>query len=149
MLMSKPDVMNIATPIAAETHTRPGPMRFRQRAATVISSAAAAVLGVLPHVLHHAGPLAGAALLAGTSGTLLFGASGLGAAIPSLLRVHRRSGNWRVPAALLATFALMFSISAFLIGPAITGDGTAARKSTPTEQTTPDGPRPTGHDAHH
>ena len=125
------------------------PATLRQRAAAIGSSAVAAVLGVLPHVLHHAGPLAGAALLAGTGGTLLFGAIGLVAAIPFLLRVHRRCGNWRVPAALLVTFAVMFSVSAFVIGPAISGSDNDRGKSTPTEQTTPGAPAKEGHDAHH
>ena len=35
------------------------------------------VVGAAPHVLHHVGPLAGAALLAGTGGKLLFAAAGL------------------------------------------------------------------------
>ena len=123
---------------------------LRERLVAIVSSAVAAVLGVLPHVLHHVGPLAGAALLAGTAGTLLFGAIGLVAAIPFLLRVHRRCGNWRVPAALLATFAAMFSISAFVIGPAISGsDDGGSGKPTPTQQTAPGAPGKTGHDAHH
>lgn len=123
------------------------PVTLRRRAGTIVSSAVAAVFGVLPHVLHHVGPLAGAALLAGTAGTLLFGAIGLVAAIPFLVRVHRRCGNWRVPAALLATFALMFSISAFVVGPAISGSGSGT--STPTQQYAPGQTQETGHDAHH
>jgi hypothetical protein len=119
-----------------------------QRAAALVSSAVAAVLGILPHLLHHVGPLAGAALLAGTGGTLLFGAIGLIAAIPFLLRVHRRCNNWRVPAGLLALFALMFSLSAFVIGPAITGSDDATTKSTP-NQSAPAPPSKTGHEAHH
>lgn len=87
------------------------PRTVRQRTAAVISSAVAAVLGVLPHVLHHAGPLAREALFAGAAGALLFGFIGLVAAIPLLLRVHRRCGNWRVPAGLLTLFAAVFSIS--------------------------------------
>lgn len=35
-------------------------------------------IGVLPHVLHHVGPLAGAALLAGAGGKVLFAAIGPG-----------------------------------------------------------------------
>ena len=128
----------------SETPTSP---TLRRRAATIVSSAVAVVLGLLPHVLHHVGPLAGAALLAGTGGTLLFGAIGLVAAIPFLLRVHRRCGNWRVPAALLASFAVMFSISAFVIGPAISGGDSSTSKST--QQTAPGAPAKTGHDGHH
>ena len=101
-------------------HSALGAVVHRARAA--LSAIGAGVLGLAPHVLHHVGPLAGAALFAGAGGTLLFGAIGLVAAIPFLLRVHRRCGNWRVPAALLATLAAMFSLSAFVIGPAITGD---------------------------
>lgn len=94
---------------ATTTTTHPGelsaagalaPRTLRQRTA-LVSSALAVLLGLAPHVLHHAGPLAGAALLAGTGGSLLFGAIGLLAAIPFLLRVHRRCGNWRTPGALL------------------------------------------------
>ena len=100
------------------------------------------------HVLHHAGPLAGAALLAGTGGSLLFGAIGLVAAIPFLLRVHRRCGNWRVPGALLALFAVMFSISAFVIGPAISGERSGGASPT-TSQSTPQTPASDSHAAHH
>lgn len=96
---------------------------LRIRTGAVISSAIAVVLGIAPHVLHHAGPIAGAALIAGTGGTLIFGAIGLIASVPFLLRVHRRSGGWSVPSALLALFAAGFAVSAFLIGPVIAGDG--------------------------
>ena len=122
----------------------------RQRVAALLSSAGAAILGVLPHVLHDAGPLAGAALVAGVGGTLLFGAIGLVAAIPFLIRIHRRCGNWRVPAALLALFAAVFSISAFVVGPAISGTDSAGTttKSTP-GQSAPPSAVPQGHDAHH
>lgn len=118
--------------------------RVLSRAQALLSSTVAAVLGLLPHVLHHAGPLAGAALFAGTGGSLLFGAIGLVAAIPFLLRVHRRCGNWRVPAALLATFAAVFAVSTFVIGPAISG-GSDDGGSSGTPATT----QKTGHDAHH
>jgi len=103
------------------------------------------VLGLAPHVLHHVGPLAGAAIFAGAGGTLLFGAIGLIAAIPFLLRVHRRCGNWRVPAALLASFAAMFSLSAFVIGPAITGENDDPKPAV----TSPSGGSPGSHEDHH
>jgi hypothetical protein len=119
---------------------------MRERLAALWSAAVAAVLGAAPHVLHHVGPLAGAALLAGTAGTVLFGAIGLVAAIPFLLRVHRRCGTWRLPAALMALFAVMFSLSAFVIGPAISGgegNDSADRSEQPA-------PRPQGgHGEHH
>lgn len=80
-----------------------------------------AAVGVAPHVLHHVGPLAGAALLAGTAGTLAFGAIGFLATVPLLLRLRRRFRTWRAPAAALVLFAVMFSVSSFVIGPMISG----------------------------
>ena len=106
----------------AGTAATPGLVR-RVRVAT--AAAVAAILGLLPHVLHHVGPLAGAALFAGTGGSLLFGVIGLVLSVPFLLRVQRRCGNWRVPAALLAMFAVMFSLSTFVVGPLISGDDKA------------------------
>ena len=97
------------------------------------------LIGLLPHVLHHAGPLAGAALLAGTGGTLLFAAIGFVAAIPFLLRLHRRFGAWRAPAIALAIFVAMFSLSSFVIGPAISGSDGPSRPRL--EQS--------GHEQHH
>ena len=140
----------MTAPSRVATFSGSAPLTLRQRATAVVSSAVAAVLGVLPHVLHHVGPIAGAALVAGTAGTLLFGAIGLIAAIPFLLRVHRRCGNWRVPGALLTLFAVVFSISAFVIGPAISGGSgdSSTSKSTPS-QTAPAAPAKAGHDAHH
>lgn len=124
---------------------RPALRSLPQRAAAVTSSTLAAILGIAPHVLHHAGPLAGAALLAGTGGSLLFGALGLLAAIPFLIRVHRRCGNWRVPGGLLALFAAVFALSTFVIGPAITGSETSTSTPTPTQTA----PAQEGHSAHH
>lgn len=98
--------------------------------------------GALPHVLHHVGPLAGAALLAGAAGKLLFGALGFVAAVPFLLRLHRRFRTWVAPAAALALFAAMFSLSSFVIGPLIAGDGGGATNQPANEQ-------PADHAAHH
>jgi hypothetical protein len=116
-----------------------------------LSSALAGVLGVLPHVLHHAGPLAGAALFAGVGGSLLFGALGLLAAVPLLVRMRRRCGSWRRPLAALALFAAVFSISTFVIGPALTssdGDG-ASEPNAPAGQPVPKRQAPNGHEQHH
>lgn len=123
----------------------------KHRAWAWLSGAWAAFLGLLPHVLHHAGPLAGAALFAGVAGSLLFGALGLVAAVPFLLRLHRRSGGWRLPLAALALFAVLFSISAFLIGPALSGgsggdDGASSTGANPLTEPNQGGP---AHDAHH
>lgn len=95
-----------------------------------------AFIGVLPHVLHHVGPLAGAALLAGAAGTALFAAIALAASVPLLLRIYRRFGTWMAPATALVVMAAAFSLSSFVIGPAISGD-----ESSPQQ--------PAGHDAHH
>ena len=95
--------------------------RVPRRAWAALVAAWGAVIGLAPHVLHHVGPLAGAALLAGTTGTLLFGAIGFVAATPFLIRLHRRFGTWRAPAIALAVFATMFLLSSFVIGPAISG----------------------------
>lgn len=115
---------------------------WRIRTAALLSSGIAVVLGLAPHVLHHAAPIAGAALLAGTAGTLLFGFIGLVASLPLLLRVHRRSGGWGVPAALLALFAVGFAVSTLIIGPAIRGDD-------PSSGSGPTPGVPSGHDTEH
>lgn len=96
-------------------------------------------IGLVPHVLHHVGPLAGAALLAGAPGRVLFAAIGFVAAIPFLRRLHRRFRTWRAPAIALAVFAAMFSFSSFVIGPPISGDDAPARP----------GIEQDGHDEHH
>jgi hypothetical protein len=124
-----------------------GRLIFSQRRSVVERAWSAVVavwggfIGLLPHVLHHVGPLAGAALLAGAGGTALFAAIGFVASIPFLLRVRRRFGNWRAPAIALAIFAAMFSLSSFVIGPAITG-GDDPEPQPGIEQ-------PAGHDGHH
>ena len=79
--------------------------------------------GLLPHVLHHVGILAGTALVAGSGGTALFGALGLLGSIPLLLRPYRRFGTWAAPAIGLLIISAMFALSAFVIGPAISGTG--------------------------
>ena len=97
------------------------------------------LIGLLPHVLHHVGPLAGAALLAGATGRALFAAIGFVAAVPFFRRLHRRFGTWRAPAIALALFAAMFSLSSFVIGPAISGEDAPARP----------GIEQGGHEQHH
>lgn len=89
------------------------------------------VMGLVPHVLHHVGFLAGTVLIAGSGGTALFGAVGFVASIPFLLRLRRRFGTWRAPAIGLLIFTVMFSISAFVIGPAISGAGGRDATSVP------------------
>ena len=118
-----------------------------QRVWVGISSAGAVALGVLPHLLHHVSIFAGA-LFAGVGGSLLFGAIGFLAAIPFLLRVHRRTGNWRMPAALLTLFAVVFSISTFVIGPAISSSSSETSSSATEQTAEPTAPGSTGKDIH-
>jgi hypothetical protein len=72
------------------------------------------------------GLLAGTALISGAGGTTLFGILGLIASVPFLLRLRRRFGTWWAPLIGLTVFAVMFSVSAFVIGPAISGGGDGA-----------------------
>ena len=97
-----------------------------------IVGAIATIVGLAPHVLHHIGLLAGTALVAGAAGTALFGVVGLVASVPFLLHLRRRFGTWHAPAIALTVFAAMFSLSAFLIGPAINGNGQGG--TAPTQQ---------------
>lgn len=73
---------------------------------------------------------------------MLFAAIGFVAAIPFLLRLRRRFRTWRAPAIALAVFAVMFSLSSFVIGPAISGGGDQPPARPGIEQ-------PAGHDQHH
>jgi hypothetical protein len=69
----------------------------------------AVVAGVAPHVLHHAGPLAGAALLGGLAGKVIFFAFGLLLTVPMLRRLHQRNGTLRAPALAVLAFAAVFT----------------------------------------
>lgn len=95
-------------------------------------------MGLVPHILHHVGFLAGTALVAGSGGVALFGALGFLFSVPMLLRLRRRFGTWRAPAIGLLIFALMFSLSAFVIGPKISGDSSAKSTSVPNKDHTKD-----------
>lgn len=98
--------------------------RARARLTTVrdsIGAALGALLGLAPHVLHHVGLLAGAAVVTGVTGNAVFFLVGLLLSIPMLRRLYRRFGTWKAPAVAIGVFALAFSVSAFVIGPAITG----------------------------
>lgn len=103
-------------------------------------------MGLLPHVLHHVGPLAGAALLAGTTGTVMFGLAAFVLTIPLLLRVRRHCGSWRIPVLLLGSFISLWSASTFVVGPWI-NDQFADRSSAPSRTDRP--AEDTEHDQHH
>ena len=95
---------------------------FSGRVSAALVATWGAATGALPHVLHHVGPLAGAALLAGATGRAVFALVGFAVAIPFLRRLRRRFGTWKAPAVALAVFASAFAVSSFVIGPAIAGD---------------------------
>jgi len=128
----------IATP-AAVSHAR---RSFVARAWSAVLAAWGAFIGVLPHVLHHVGPLAGAAILAGAGGRVLFALIGFVFAIPYLRRIHRRFKTWIAPATALGIMAVMFTISSFVIGPLITGGNEDTKPQPGIEQ-------PAGHEEHH
>jgi hypothetical protein len=108
-----------------------------------VTAVIATVMGLAPHVLHHIGLFAGAAFVVGVGGNLVFGAVGLLLSIPLLRRLHRRFGTWKAPAIAVAVFAVLFSISAFVIGPTISS-------SDPVDAPQPAGtPSPAEHSAHH
>jgi hypothetical protein len=130
--LNVPETAAVVNPAPPDT-----PRQWR----VALSAVGGTVLGAAPHVLHHAGPVAGAAILAGAAGTILFGILGLLASIPLLLRLQRRTGSWRVPAVLLSVFAAAFVITTVIVGPALSDD---ERADDPNSQTSP-----AEHEAHH
>lgn len=112
--------MSSPTTTLEKAEALPRPVIAR-RLWSVVVAAWAGVTGIAPHVLHHVGPLAGTALVAGTGGRLVFGLIGFVATIPMLLRLHRRFGTWIAPAIAFTVFAGVFSFSTFVIGPRISG----------------------------
>ena len=106
---------------------------LRERLLVVISGLSATVLGAAPHVLHHAGPLAGGAVLGGVAGSALFGLVGFVLAVPLLLRMRRRTGSWRAPAGLFALFLVAFAFSTFVLGPALSDESDDRSGETPVE----------------
>ena len=119
-----------ATASAGVDDATPGAAR---RLRTALLALWAAITGAAPHVLHHVGPLAGTAAVAGAGGRVLFGAAGFVATIPMLRRLRRRTGSWRAPGLALAAFAVVYALSTVFIGPAISA-ATSPDTVTPTEQ---------------
>lgn len=112
------------------------------RVKALAAGVSAGLLGAAPHVLHHVGPLAGAAVLAGAAGKLIFGVVGFVAMIPLFRKLHRKSGGWRVPALALAAMSVIFLFSTLVIGPALTGnDDDSVKPTTQDEQK--------AHESHH
>ncbi len=78
------------------------PRRFGARVWGAVVAGLGVVTGIAPHVLHHAGPLAGAALLAGFGGKAIFFALGLVLSLPMLRRLCRRFQTLVAPALAVA-----------------------------------------------
>lgn len=104
----------------------------------LFSAAWGTVSGIAPHVLHHVGPLAGAAVLAGTGGRVLFFLLGLALASPMLVRLYRRFRTWVAPAIAVGIFVVTYIVSSLFIGPLISGDGDGFGPGTAAVTTTTD-----------
>ncbi len=126
------------TAVPARLHRRLG-----ARVWAAIVAAWGVVTGLAPHVLHHVGPLAGAAVLAGFGGKALFFALGLVLSLPLLLRLYRRFGTFVAPAIAVVVFAAMFTISSLVVAPLITGDSDSRAPARPGVD------QPSGHESHH
>lgn len=124
--------MTVDTPasVVGEHSAPPGRWTtIRDTAGAVVGT----VLGIAPHVLHHIGLLAGAALITGASGNAIFYVAGLALSIPMLRRLYRHFSSWWAPALAVVAFTGLFSLSAFVIGPAISGTDDAPAPSSPGE----------------
>lgn len=109
----------------------------------VVVGAWGVISGLAPHVLHHVGPLAGAALLAGFGGKVIFFVLGLVLSLPLLRRLHRRFKTWLAPGLATLVFAGMFALSSLVIAPRITGNSDKPAPTNPGLQQPPD------HASHH
>lgn len=108
-------------PSSSEAAATPAAAR-RGRLFNALSGVIGTVAGLAPHLLHHVGPIAGAAVLTGTEGSLLFGIAGFLLTVPMLVRLKKRFGTWAAPAIAAGLFAVTFTVSTVWIGPAIRGD---------------------------
>jgi len=110
------------------------------------------LLGAVPHVLHHVGLITGAAMLTGAAGNVSLFVLGLLFSIPLLRRLYRHFRGWMAPALAVVGFAEMFTFSAVVLGPLITGSATAPATPVPTRRVpaspSPSSPVATDHDAH-
>lgn len=127
-------------PHADDTAERRGVLATAWSAVTAVVGG---IMGLLPHLLHHVGLLGGAVLVTGATGNVVFAVLGLLLSLPLLRRLYRRFETWKAPALALAVFTLMFSLSAFVIGPAINNDNPTPDR--PPAQT----PGPDDHEGHH
>ncbi|MCA0252768.1 MAG: hypothetical protein LCH76_10870 [Actinobacteria bacterium] len=115
------------------------PVRSAWRTAWAgIRAGLGALLGLAPHVMHHIGLIAGAALLTGALGNSLLYAVGLVLSVPLLNRLRRRYNTWKAPILGVAVFTVLFGLSTFVIGPLFNPTGTQ-----------PPPPITDGHTGHH
>lgn len=118
----------------------PGTRRRLAAVRYTAGSVIGATLGLVPHLLHHVALIAGTALVTGVGGNVLFFAVGLLLSVPMLRRLHRKFGSWVAPTIAVAVFAAVFSLSAFVVGPAISGESTTpSAPATPSPGHTSDG----------
>lgn len=125
-----------------------GPRSRGKAIRDTVGAAIGTVLGIVPHVLHHIGLLAGAALITGASGNALLYAVGLLFSVPMLRRLYRRFRTPWAPAIAVAVFTGLFSLSAFVIGPAISSRDDAPAPRNPSEPRS-SAPSPGATDEHH
>jgi len=129
-------------PMSVSAASAPARRGFGARLWGGVVAVWAVVTGLAPHVLHHVGPLAGAALLAGFGGNVLFFALGLVLSLPMLRRLYRRFGTFVAPALAVIAFAGVFSFSSLVIAPRLTSTDKSPSPVPGIEQ-------PTGHESHH
>lgn len=119
---------------------------FSRRLPTAWAACAAtvgALIGLTPHILHHAGILAAAALLTGAGGTSVLYATGLLLNVPLLRQLRTRTGTWKAPILAVAAFTVLFGLSAFVLGPLLNPGGSNPTTPAGTGVTAAD-PAPSG-----
>lgn len=136
-----------ASTLAADSVTAATPWRARAAGAWAATRATfGALLGLAPHVLHHVGFLAGAALLTGVVGNTVLYAAGMLLSIPMLNRLRKRFGTWKAPVLGAIAFTGLFALSAFVIGPALNPTPAVAPAPVASSQTpTPPADEHAGH----
>lgn len=139
-----------STQPAAPVGVASGERTFLATAWRAVSATIGGLMGLVPHVLHHVGIIAGAALVGGVGGSLLFGVLGLLLSVPLLRRLYSRFHTWKAPGIALAIFALMYALSALVIGPAISSDPATPVPAATTRSTpSPAASSPVDHGGHH
>jgi len=136
----QPRTAELATPAPAAQRARRPAARVLANAWQAASGALGAIAGLVPHLLHHVSLLGGAVLVSGATGNVIFGAVGLLLSVPLLRRLYRRYRTWLAPGIALGVFIVMFSLSAFVIGPAL-------RSAPPPDS--PQAPTQVDHASHH